>query len=228
MNPSNDTRDVYETFNPVDFAKIKVGVKTLEDAIVDVSTYKKLNPRLGDKKEILKAIDTCDYETMRDISNFFYFPTDCPHREKNGWTADAALSAEQMLFNLTPENSYHVWMDNIRKAQLRNGKLPGIVPTAGWGYEWCSGPAWDSVLFYIPYYTWIQRGDTDIIKENTTDNQEGSSVIISSDPNISNAEKQQILTELDEALSELLIVVDSVTIVDETRLGIDEEVEVQE
>lgn len=69
---------------------------------------------------------------------------------------------------------------------------------------------------------------TDIIKENTTDNQEGSSVIISSDPNISNAEKQQILTELDEALSELLIVVDSVTIVDETRLGIDEEVEVQE
>ncbi|MBR4110833.1 MAG: hypothetical protein IKK43_04010 [Clostridia bacterium] len=59
-------------------------------------------------------------------------------------------------------------------------------------------------------------------------NKEGSSVIISSDTNTSNAEKQQVLTELDEALSELLVVVDSVTIVDETRLGIDEEVEVQE
>ena len=27
-----------------------------------------------------------------DFSNFHYFPTDCPHREKNGWTGDAALS----------------------------------------------------------------------------------------------------------------------------------------
>ena len=70
--PSNDTRDVYETFNPTDFSKIKVGAKTLDDAIIDVSNFKKINPRLADKKEILKAIDTCDYETMREISNFFY------------------------------------------------------------------------------------------------------------------------------------------------------------
>ena len=103
-----------------------------------------------------------------DISNFYYFPTDCPHREKNGWTADAALSVEQMLYNLTPENSYREWLCNIRRAQRFDGALPGIVPTGGWGFEWGNGPAWDSVLFYLPYYTWIMRGDTDIIKENAT------------------------------------------------------------
>lgn len=64
------------------------------------------------------------------------------------------------------------------------------------------------------------------VEENIS--KEGSGVIISSDPNISNSDKQQVLTEIDEALSELLVVVDSVTIVDETRLGIDEEVEVQQ
>lgn len=64
------------------------------------------------------------------------------------------------------------------------------------------------------------------VEENI--NKEGTSVIISSDPNISNSDKQQVLTQIDEALSELLVVVDSVTIVDETRLGIDEEVEVQQ
>lgn len=64
--------------------------------------------------------------------------------------------------------------------------------------------------------------------EQNINNNEGNSVIISSDPNISNSDKQQVLTEIDEALSELLIVVDSVTTVDETRLGIDEEVEVQQ
>ena len=28
-----------------------------------------------------------------DLSNFIYFPTDCPQREKNGWTADASPPA---------------------------------------------------------------------------------------------------------------------------------------
>ena len=43
-----------EPHNVVDFSKIKVGLKTLDDAIVDLSNYKKLNPRLGDKAEILR------------------------------------------------------------------------------------------------------------------------------------------------------------------------------
>ena len=34
-----------------------------------------------------------------DISNFHYFPTDCPHREKNGWTGDISVSAEQLLLS---------------------------------------------------------------------------------------------------------------------------------
>lgn len=93
------------------------------------------------------------------LSNFLYFPTDCPQREKNGWTADAALSAEHVLLNLGAENSYREWLRNIRKAQADNGSLPGIVPTGGWGYEWGCGPAWDSVLTWLPYYLYIYRGD---------------------------------------------------------------------
>ena len=32
-------------------------------------------------------------------SNFHSYPTDCPHREKNGWTGDAHLAAETGLYN---------------------------------------------------------------------------------------------------------------------------------
>lgn len=103
-----------------------------------------------------------------DLSNFYYFPTDCPQREKNGWTADAALSSEHMLLNLSPENSYREWMRNICKAQNDAGALPGIVPTGGWGFQWGNGPAWDSVLFCLPYYTYIYRGDKQILKENAS------------------------------------------------------------
>lgn len=102
------------------------------------------------------------------LANFFYFPTDCPHREKNGWTGDAALSAEHTLLNLSPENSYREWLRNIRAAQDEHGALPGIVPTGGWGYEWGNGPAWDCVLTYLPYFTWRYRGDLEIVWENAT------------------------------------------------------------
>lgn len=103
-----------------------------------------------------------------DISNFNYFPTDCPQREKNGWTADASLSAEQVLLNFYPEKCYKEWMRNIYKAMNDMGQLPGIVPTGGWGYHWGNGPAWDNVIINLPYYTYVYHGDKEILEELST------------------------------------------------------------
>lgn len=100
------------------------------------------------------------------VSNFHHFPTDCPQREKNGWTADASLSTEHTLLNLEPDKNYREWMHNIRKAQAADGSLPGIVPTGGWGFAWGNGPAWDNVLVYVPYMTYLYRGDKTILREN--------------------------------------------------------------
>ena len=74
MNPAIDTQDdVYsQTYMPIDFSKIKVGAKTLEDAVLDLGSLHKQNPRLADKKTILDAIDRNNYELMREISNYFY------------------------------------------------------------------------------------------------------------------------------------------------------------
>lgn len=101
-----------------------------------------------------------------DLSNFFYFPNDCPHREKNGWAADAALSSEHMLLNLGVERCYREWLHNISRAMDANGALPGVIPTGGWGFFWGNGPAWDNVLFYLTYFTYRYRGDRTVITEN--------------------------------------------------------------
>ena len=64
-----DSRPFVET----DFSKIKIGTKTLEDAIYNIcGDIGKLDSHLGKKDNVLKAINTCDYEQMRQISNFFY------------------------------------------------------------------------------------------------------------------------------------------------------------
>lgn len=70
MSPSLDTN---ETYSPAtDFSKIKVGIKTLNDAVISLGQYKRINPRLGDKQEVLRAINTGNISRMIDISNFFY------------------------------------------------------------------------------------------------------------------------------------------------------------
>ena len=72
MNLENSTDEYGSNFRNVDFSKIKVGIKNLDDAIVNLGDYKKVNSRLADKQTILQAINNYDLDTMRDASNFFY------------------------------------------------------------------------------------------------------------------------------------------------------------
>ena len=117
------------------------------------------------------GIETCDESIRRihsairqsSLTNFYHMPTDCPHREKNGWTGDAWLSAEQMLFNFDMRRAYAKWLDDILDSQRESGQIPGIVPTSAWGYSWGSGVTWDAALFEIPWQMYMFYGDTTIL-----------------------------------------------------------------
>ena len=100
------------------------------------------------------------------LSNLFYMPTDCPTREKFGWTNDAQASAEQMLTNFETEKLFEKWLTDIYDAQRGDGALPGVVPTSGFGYETYTGPVCDGVLFEIPYRLYIHTGDTKYLKNS--------------------------------------------------------------
>lgn len=154
------------------FRYIHVTGITPEQATPELLTYQVMHSDLKERGSFSCSDETANLLQLltrrSTLANFFYFPTDCPHREKNGWTGDAAISAEHTLMNLSPETSYREWLRNIRAAQDEKGALPGIVPTGGWGYEWGNGPAWDCVLTYLPYFTWRYRGDLEIVKENAT------------------------------------------------------------
>ncbi len=143
---------------------------TKEQATEELVTFLEMNTDFevrGSFECSDKTINFLQEMAMRSVkSNFYYFPTDCPHREKNGWTGDASYSAEYMTMNFATEKSFAEWERNICKALNKRGELPGIVPTAGWGYHWGNGPAWDRVIVYVPYYTYIYRGDKEIIKES--------------------------------------------------------------
>ena len=100
------------------------------------------------------------------LSNLFGYPTDCPQREKNGWTGDAHTVIETALFNFDGILVYEKWMDDHRDEQQIDGTLPSIIPTAGWGYSWGNGPDWTSSMILVPWNVYKFYGDTRILEEN--------------------------------------------------------------
>ena len=91
------------------------------------------------------------------------YPTDCPHREKNGWTGDASIASELAQYCYENTAAYEKWLFDIMDSQLANGDICGIVPTSGWGYRWGNGPAWDSALPVVAWNLWCYRGDRRIL-----------------------------------------------------------------
>ncbi len=56
----------------LDFSKMKVGLRTVGDATIDLGSFKRANRDYGDKEFVLRAMSKKDYNTLRDISNYFY------------------------------------------------------------------------------------------------------------------------------------------------------------
>ena len=100
------------------------------------------------------------------LSNLFGYPTDCPQREKNGWTGDAHIAVETGLYNYDAITIYEKWMDDHRDEQQPNGVLPSIIPTWGWGYDWGNGPDWTSTIAIIPWEVYQFYGDSTALLEN--------------------------------------------------------------
>lgn len=99
------------------------------------------------------------------LGNFTGIPTDCPHREKNGWTGDAQLACQTGLWSFDAAENYLHFARILADSQRPSGQLPGIAPCAGWGFNWGNGPVWDAALFEIPYQVWKFTGNKNAVKE---------------------------------------------------------------
>ena len=55
----------------VDYSRMKVGIKSLDDAVINLGEYKKLNPNMT-KENIQRAIARGDIDFLREASNFYF------------------------------------------------------------------------------------------------------------------------------------------------------------
>jgi alpha-L-rhamnosidase len=100
--------------------------------------------------------------------NFLDVPTDCPTRERLGWTGDAQIffNTAAYLMNVAP--FFHKWLLDLRDDQFKNGKSSAVVPYNGvsFVYDNTGGSVgWADAVVLIPYRYWKRYGDKDIISD---------------------------------------------------------------
>lgn len=107
------------------------------------------------------------------VANTISIPSDCPQREKAGWTGDIMAFAPTLTFNRSANALLAGWMNNVRADQLENGAIPDIVPdlpaykkflTDAFGFETSCG--WGDAVIIVPYAVYQQYGDKRILEEN--------------------------------------------------------------
>ncbi len=150
------------------FRYAKVHGITKEEATPERLTFTLMNTELHERGSfhcsdpVLNELQRITREAS--LSNMHHIPTDCPHREKNGWTADAALSMVHLLLNLDIDDMFTEWMRSVAANMNDKGALTGLIPAADWGYDSWNGPAWDAVLFEVPFRLWQYRDDRRAMK----------------------------------------------------------------
>lgn len=123
-------------------------------------------PPVGKIKSSNELLDRIWWATNNAyLSNLMGYPTDCPQREKNGWTGDGHFAIETALYNFDGITVYEKWLADHRDEQQPNGVLPDIIPTGGWGYGTANGLDWTSTIAIIPWNIYLFYGDDTLLKE---------------------------------------------------------------
>ena len=100
--------------------------------------------------------------------NFADIPTDCPTRERHGWTGDAQIFFETASYLFDYASFSKKYLNDMYDWQREDGCLPQIAPCGGVdGYmDAMNGSVgWSDAGILIPYRFWRHYGDRRILVE---------------------------------------------------------------
>lgn len=106
-------------------------------------------------------------------SNFLDLPTDCPQRERAGWTGDAQIFTPSACFLMDTRTFLRKWLTELRHEQRPNGFLGNFVPDP---YRLVTGKidndrltagssGWGDVAVLMPWALYQAYGDTAILED---------------------------------------------------------------
>lgn len=100
--------------------------------------------------------------------NHLDVPTDCPTRERHGWTGDAQIFCGTAAYLYDFDSFAKKYLRDMYDWQKKNGKLPQIVPYGGVDFYMAvmnGSTGWADAGVIIPYTLWKRYGDRAVLEE---------------------------------------------------------------
>ena len=150
------------------YALVMGDIELKENEIKAVAVYSDLE-RTGwfeSSNELLdKFVEATVWSTK---GNSLDIPTDCPTRERHGWTGDAQIFYNTASYLFDYNTFSKKYMADVFDWQKKDGKLPQIAPYGGVDFYMSSmdgSVGWSDVGVLIPYRQWKKYGDDTLIKK---------------------------------------------------------------
>lgn len=99
--------------------------------------------------------------------NFLDVPTDCPTRERLGWTGDAQIFFDTGAYLMNTAPFFSKWLRDMEDAQYKNGLIPAVLPYNGVEMMYKatgSSVGWADAVYLIPYRAYRRFGDKEILR----------------------------------------------------------------
>ena len=105
-------------------------------------------------------------------SNMISIPTDCPQRERAGWTADIQVYAPTASYHQDMNSFLTRWMENMEVEQLDDGQIPCVIPYSH-SYQLTakmqggeSSAGWSDACIIVPYTLYRIYGNKIILEKH--------------------------------------------------------------
>ena len=122
--------------------------------------------------DMINALQTAIQNST--ISNMISVPTDCPQREKLGWTGDINIFTRTGAFLYDLRDFLGTWLWQVRVDQLPDGEIPVVVPNhpcqekmqRGMSGGTNSSAAWSDCCIFMPLAMYHSYGDPQVLIDN--------------------------------------------------------------
>ncbi|MFC3928661.1 family 78 glycoside hydrolase catalytic domain [Streptococcus caprae] len=103
--------------------------------------------------------------------NMLSIPTDCPQRERVGWTGDMQVFAPSSTFYLNTNDFIQRWLKSVRLTQMENGKIIDYSPMPLDGRNSAftgtySSAGWGDAIIMVPWTLYERYGNREVLEEN--------------------------------------------------------------
>lgn len=105
--------------------------------------------------------------------NMLCVPTDCPQRERAGWTGDMAVYAPTAVLHMDVQAFLRRWLKDMRFEQRSDGQIPHVIPDIpsnqyvnGGKEKHISSAGWSDACILVPYALYQAYGDAAVLQEN--------------------------------------------------------------